>query len=278
MQKRVAAIHDISGFGKCSLTVALPIISAAGVETAVIPTAVLSTHTGGFKDFTFRDLTDDILPIAKHWKAEGIRFDAIYTGYLGSFRQIDLVCEIIEILRDEDTLVVVDPVMADHGKLYTIFPEDFPQGMKKLCSIADIVMPNLTEACLMLGEEYKEGVFTEEYVEKILTGLKNLGAKLPILTGVYFDSENLGAACLEDGEIKYAFAPRVDAMYHGTGDVFGSALVGAVMNGLSTVDAMKVAAEYTGGCIYRTKHFQPERTYGVDFENELPKYIKLLGK
>ena len=278
MQKRVAAIHDISGFGKCSLTVALPIISAAGVETAVIPTAVLSTHTGGFKDFTFRDLTDDILPIAKHWKAEGIRFDAIYTGYLGSFRQIDLVCEIIEILRDEDTLVVVDPVMADHGKLYTIFPEDFPQGMKKLCSIADIVMPNLTEACLMLGEEYKEGVFTEEYVEKILTGLKNLGAKLPILTGVYFDSENLGAACLEDGEIKYAFAPRVDAMYHGTGDVFGSALVGAVMNGLSTMDAMKVAAEYTSGCIYRTKHFQPERTYGVDFENELPKYIKLLGK
>ncbi len=245
MQKRVAAIHDISGFGKCSLTVALPIISAAGVETAVIPTAVLSTHTGGFKDFTFRDLTDDILPIAKHWKAEGIRFDAIYTGYLGSFRQIDLVCEIIEILRDEDTLVVVDPVMADHGKLYQIFPQDFPQGMKKLCSIADIVMPNLTEACLMLGEEYKEGIFTKEYVEKILTGLKNLGAKTPILTGVYFDNENLGAACLENGEIKYAFAPRVDAMYHGTGDVYGSALVGALMNGLDIHESMQVAAEYT---------------------------------
>ncbi len=278
MQKRVAAIHDISGFGKCSLTVALPIISAAGVETAVIPTAVLSTHTGGFKDFTFRDLTDDILPIAKHWKAEGIRFDAIYTGYLGSFRQIDLVCEIIEILRDEDTVVVVDPVMADHGKLYQIFPEDFPMGMKKLCAIADIIIPNLTEACLMLGEEYRDGAFTEEYVEKILVGLKKLGAKLPILTGVYFDDEKLGAACLSNGEIKYAFAPRVGAMYHGTGDVYGSALVGAIMNGFDIEKAMKIAAEYTSGCISRTKEFQPERTYGVDFENELPKYIKLLGK
>lgn len=278
MQKRVAAIHDISGFGKCSLTVALPIISAAGVETAVIPTAVLSTHTGGFKDFTFRDLTEDILPIAKHWKSEGIHFDAIYTGYLGSFRQIDLVCEIIDILRDEDTLVVVDPVMADHGKLYQIFPEDFPQGMKKLCAKADIVIPNLTEACLMLGIEYKDGVFTEEYVAEILSALKDMGAKTPILTGVYFDDKQLGAAALENGEIKYAFADRVDAMYHGTGDVYGSALVGALLNGIELQKSMKIAAEYTSGCIYRTKHFQPERTYGVDFENELPKYIKLLGK
>ncbi|MBE6766071.1 MAG: pyridoxamine kinase [Clostridia bacterium] len=278
MQKRVAAIHDISGFGKCSLTVALPIISAAGVETAVIPTAVLSTHTGGFKDFTFRDLTEDIVPIAKHWKAEGIRFDAIYTGYLGSFRQIDLVCEIIDILRDEETVVVVDPVMADHGKLYQIFPADFPQGMKKLCAKADIVIPNLTEACLMLGIEYKEGVFTEEYVAEILTGLKNMGAKLPILTGVYFDDKKLGAAALENGMIKYAFADRVDAMYHGTGDVYGSALIGALMNGKNIKESMQIAAEYTSGCIRRTKDFQPERTYGVDFENELPKYIKLLGK
>lgn len=278
MQKRVAAIHDISGFGKCSLTVALPIISAAGVETSVIPTAVLSTHTGGFTDFTFRDLTEDILPIAKHWKAEGIRFDAIYTGYLGSFRQIDLVCEIIDILRDDDTLVVVDPVMADHGKLYQIFPADFPQGMKKLCAKADIVIPNLTEACLMLGIDYKDGAFTEEYVAEILNGLKEMGARIPVLTGVYFDDAKLGAAVLENGEIKYAFAEKIDAMYHGTGDVFGSAFIGALMNGESLTKSLQIAAEYTSGCIWRTKHFQPGRTYGVDFENELPKYIKLLGK
>ena len=150
--------------------------------------------------------------------------------------------------------------------------------MKKLCAKADIVIPNLTEACLMLEKEYKEGVFTEEYVAEILTGLKEMGAKLPILTGVYFDEQKLGAAALENGEIKYAFADRVDAMYHGTGDVYGSALVGALMNGKDITESMQIAAEYTAACIYRTKHFQPERTYGVDFENEIPKYIKLLGK
>ncbi|MEE1277847.1 MAG: pyridoxamine kinase [Acutalibacteraceae bacterium] len=278
MQKRVAAIHDISGFGKCSLTVALPIISAAGSECAVIPTAVLSTHTGGFKDFTFRDLTEDILPIAEHWRREGIRFDAIYTGYLGSFEQIDLVCKVIDILRDENTLVVVDPVMADHGKLYPIFPDNFPDGMKKLCAMADIVIPNLTEACLMLGIEYKDGVFTEEYVREILEGLLAIGAKTPVLTGVYFDEQKLGAACLENGEIKYAFANRVNAMYHGTGDVFGSALIGALMEGFALQTALEIAAKYTSGCIERTLRFQPDRTYGVDFENELPKYLKMLGK
>ena len=278
MQKRVAAIHDISGFGKCSLTVALPIISAAGIETAVIPTAVLSTHTGGFKDFTFRDLTDDILPMALHWKREGLHFDAIYTGYLGSFRQIDLVCEIINILRDEDTLVIVDPVMADHGKLYSTFPDDFPEGMKKLCSIADIIIPNITEACLMLGYEYKEGPYTEDFVEKILKGLADLGAKTPVLTGVYFQDDTLGAAVLEDDEIKYAFSKKVPAFYHGTGDVFGSAFIGALLNNFSLVDALKIAAEYTKGCIDRTMRFHPGIEYGVNFEAELPKYIKLLGK
>ena len=278
MQKRVAAIHDISGFGKCSLTVALPIISAAGVETSVIPTAVLSTHTGGFKDFTFRDLTEDIVPIAKHWKREGLHFDAIYTGYLGSFEQIDLVCEIISILRDENTLVIVDPVMADHGKLYASFPSDFPAGMKKLCSIADIIMPNITEACLMLEHEYKEGPFDKKYVEEILDGLSKLGAKTPMLTGVFFDNENLGAACIENGEIKYAFAERVDAMYHGTGDIFGSAFIGALLNDFSLQESIQIAAKYTRNCIERTKKFHPECTYGVNFEAELPDYIRLLGK
>ncbi len=278
MQKRVAAIHDISGFGKCSLTVALPIISAAGVETAVIPTAVLSTHTGGFKDFTFRDLTDDILPIAEHWKREELHFDAIYTGYLGSFKQIELVCKIVELLRGEDTLVIVDPVMADHGKLYANFPQDFPQGMKKLCSMADIVMPNITEACLILGKDYKAGPYDKNYIEELLYGLKELGAETPMLTGVCFDKERLGAACIENGAIKYAFAPRVEAMYHGTGDVFGSAFVGALMNGIDMEKSMEIAALYTRGCIDRTLNTQPERTYGVNFEQELPNYLKLLGK
>jgi pyridoxine kinase len=170
-QKRIAAIHDISCFGKCSLTVALPIISAADIEVSVIPTAVLSTHTGGFTGYTFRDLTDDMLPIARHWKSLGLEFDAIYTGYLGSFRQLDIVSEIIDMLKTQDTLIVVDPVMADNGRLYASFPDTFPEGMKKLCSKADVVVPNITEASLMLEIPYEEGPYTDEHIEGMLRGL-----------------------------------------------------------------------------------------------------------
>ena len=167
-QKRVLAIHDISGVGKCSLTVALPIISAAGVECSVLPTAVLSTHTGGFTGFTYRDLTEDISPIVAHWQALHLKLDGIYTGFLGSFEQIRLVGDAFSALADKDTLLVVDPVMADGGKLYTIFDETFPPAMKKLCSKADVILPNMTEAAFMLGEDYVEGPYTHEYVESVL--------------------------------------------------------------------------------------------------------------
>ena len=156
MQKRVAAIHDISCFGKCSLTVALPIISAAGIECAGIPTAVLSTHTGGFSGYTFRDLTDDIMPVASHWKKEGLTFDAVYTGYLGSVEQIDLVCKAVDTFGTDNTLLIVDPVMADHGRLYAGFPESFPKEMVRLCAKADIITPNITEAAFMTGIRYME--------------------------------------------------------------------------------------------------------------------------
>jgi pyridoxine kinase len=170
-QKQVAAIHDISGFGRCSLTVALPVLSAAGIQTSVIPTAVLSTHTGGFTGFTYRDLTDDILPIAKHWNELGLTFDAIYTGFLGSPEQVDLVIEAIEMLRSGDTMVVVDPVMADFGELYTIFDAKFPLAMRKLCAKADVIVPNLTEAALLSGAAYREGPFAEEEVRAMLMEL-----------------------------------------------------------------------------------------------------------
>jgi pyridoxine kinase len=161
-QKRVAAIHDISCFGRCSLTVALPIISSAGIECAVVPTAVLSTHTGGIDGYTFHDLTDEIMPIAKHWKSLDLEFDAIYTGYLGSFHQLDIVSSLFDLLGSNDTLKVVDPVMADNGVLYKSFPADFPKGMRKLCAKADIIVPNITEAVLMLDEPYQEGPYTAD--------------------------------------------------------------------------------------------------------------------
>ena len=151
--KRAAAIHDISGFGKCSLTVALPIISAMGIEVSVIPTAVLSTHTGGFTGFTYRDLTGDMRPIAEHWNSLGIKFDAIYSGFLGSVEQIDIVTDFIDDFKEKDTVVLVDPAMADGGKMYTVFDMDFAKQMTRLCAKADIIVPNFTEAAFMLGEE-----------------------------------------------------------------------------------------------------------------------------
>ena len=278
MQKRVAAIHDISCFGKCSLTVALPIISAAGIECAAIPTAILSTHTGGFSGYTFRDLTDDILPVAEHWKKENISVDAVYTGYLGSKEQIDIVKNAVSLIKNEDTLLIVDPVMADHGKLYGGFPEDFPKEMRKLCEIADIITPNFTEAAFMLGEEYKAGPYTKEYVEDMLLKLKDMckeNCKI-VLTGVFFDNTHMGAACLENGKISYVFSKYVDAAYHGTGDVFTSALTCGILNGKTLSDSAQIASDFTADCIRLTKDEYPYMKYGVNFEAKLPYLIESL--
>ena len=276
-QKRVAAIHDISGFGKCSLTVALPIISAAGIETAVIPTAVLSTHTGGFPGFTFRDLTDDIMPIAEHWKKTDLHFDAFYSGYLGSKSQIEIVKNAINLLRDDNSLFICDPAMADHGKLYVGFPDDFPAEMLKLCCTADIIVPNITEACLMLGREYTEGPYAPEYIEELLSALhRETGAKV-VLTGVFFDDKKLGAAVFNGSRTDYVFSEKVNALFHGTGDVFASVLTSAVLHDKNLVSATEIAVKFTCNCIKTTQRDNPERRYGVNFETEIPQLIKYLG-
>ena len=278
-QKRVMAVHDISCFGRCSLTVALPILSAAGLETSVIPTAVLSTHTGGFTGYTCRDLTDDILPIAKHWKSLGLRFDAIYTGYLGSTRQLSLVSELIDDFRTEDSTVLVDPVMADHGKMYVHFDPAFAAGMAKLCAKADIVVPNMTEAAFLLGETYHPGPHPREYVAGLLGRLCALGPKQAVVTGVLTDGGELGAACLDTrtGALHFAFQEKIEGFYHGTGDVFGSALLAALMNGRPLPKAAETAVRFTQRAIARTKAAGTDLRFGVDFEAELPALIKDLG-
>ena len=279
-QKRVAAIHDISGVGKCSLTVALPIISAAGVECSVLPTAVLSTHTGGFTGFTCRDLTADIAPIVAHWQSLALHFDAIYTGFLGSFEQIDLVSQAFDALATEDTLIAVDPVMADNGQLYTIFDKTFPPAMKKLCAKADLIMPNLTEAAFMLGEPYQAGPYTKDYITGILQRLSAaIPAKNIVLTGVYFDEQQLGAAAYDaaSGEVSCVLGRKIPGSYHGTGDVFGSALVGALMRGKTLAEAVRIAIDFTVASISWTKEAGTELRYGVNFEANLPLYIKELG-
>ncbi len=276
-QKRIAAIHDISCFGRCSLTVALPIISAAGIETAVIPTAVLSTHTGGFEGYTFRDLTDDILPVAEHWKKSGIGVDAVYSGYLGSKQQVEIVKQAIELIKRENTLVVVDPVMADNGRLYGGFPQDFPREMRKLCAAADIITPNITEACFMLGIDYKEGPYTKEYIEGLLLGLSEITCGRIVLTGVWFDERRIGAAAYENGKTEYIFSDKIEKCYHGTGDVFSSALVAAVVNGMPLMCAAEIAVNFTYDCICHTFETDPEMNYSVNFECMIPRLLGYLG-
>lgn len=278
--KRVIAAHDISCFGKCSLTVALPIISACGIETTILPTAVLSTHTGGFTGFTYRDLTEDINPIIDHLNTLPISFQGIYTGFLGSFEQIDIMAGVFDTLKKSDTLILVDPVMADHGKLYSIFDEKFPQKMKILCEKADIIIPNITEACFMLNKEYKEGPYTKDYIEDIIYDLyKEINCKKIVLTGVYFDNEKLGAASYDSNknEIIYSFSEKIDGFYHGTGDVFGSALLGALLNDISLSESTQIACDFVCESIRKTKEAGTDVRFGVNFEQTLPDLIKSLN-
>lgn len=278
-QKRLIAINDISGFGKCSLTVALPIISAAGVETVCMPTAVLSTHTGGFTGYTYRDLTCDMPAMGEHWKTIDIRPDAIYSGFLGSFEQIDIVKKLAKDFKRDDNLFIADPCMADHGKMYTVFDMKFAKAMTSLCAMADIILPNITEACFMVDEEVIEGVQTQEYIEGLLNKLLDMGAKNVILTGVSFDEASLGAACMgQDRVPHYYFEEKLSGTYHGTGDVFASSFCGALLNGFSLHEAMGIAVRYVCDCIKRTQTMDRPIRYGVDFERGIPFYLKELGK
>jgi pyridoxine kinase len=278
MQKRIAAIHDISCFGKCSLTVALPVISAAGIEVSVIPTAVLSTHTGGFHGFTYRDLTDDILPVVRHWQTLDIRFDAVYTGFLGSFEQIDIMVEVFKTLKTPDNLILVDPVMADNGKLYSIFPPDFPDGMKRLCAGADVIVPNITEAALLLGDAYREGPYDRAYIEDMLARLAAIGPRRVVLTGVCFDDAELGAAVYDDGDVQYLMSRRIVGYYHGTGDVFASALLAGALCGLGLADAAKEAIALTVESIGRTRQAGTDVRFGVNFEAGLADFGARLSR
>ena len=274
--KRILTIQDISCFGKCSLTVALPLLSAMGIETAILPTAVLSTHTL-FKGFTCRDLSDQLVPITDHWKQEGITFDAIYTGYLGTEEEIDTVIRIIEEFRNENTLVIVDPAMGDNGKLYPAFNEHYAKKNADLCAVADIIDPNITEASFMTGLPYREE-YSEDYVKEMLLALAKIGTKTPILTGVSLSEGKTGAMGY-DAETGTFFSyqnDRVPAAYHGTGDIFSSVLAGAFVLGLDRAEALKIAADYTAQTIAETLKNPGNPWYGVDFEATIPSLVDAL--
>ncbi len=273
-QKRILTIQDISCVGQCSLTVALPIISACGVETAILPSAVLSTHTAGFSGFTFRDLTDDMPAIREHWEKENIKFDAIYTGYLGSLKQIGFVKDIMNSCNKENALRIVDPAMADNGKLYPLFDIEYAHAMAELCSTADIVLPNITEACFMTDTEYKDQ-YDRAYIDTLLEKLSDLGCKTVILTGVSYRDGMTGVVVYENGEYKYYEHKRISKGCHGTGDVYASAFTGALMRGFNAFKAACIAADYTVLCIENTQD-DPEHWYGVKFETVLGQLTNML--
>ena len=274
--KRILTVQDISCFGQCSLTVALPILSACGVETVIIPSAVLSTHTGGFSGFTFRDLSDDIPAISAHWQKEGIDFDAIYTGYLGSLKQIDMVKDLFKNHTRKGGIKVVDPAMADNGNLYYGFDQEYANAMATLCKKADIVLPNITEACFMTGVEYKES-YDREYIDTILAALENAGMKDIILTGVSFNKETTGVIVKTSKGVEYYSHKKIPVGSHGTGDVYASAFCGALLRGKSSFDAASIAANYTLRCIENTIGDESHK-YGVKFETAIPYLIEELNK
>ena len=274
--KRILTIQDISCLGKCSITVALPIISAMGVEATILPTAVLSTHTM-FPDFTVKDLTDQLIPITDHWKSQNVKFDAIYTGYLGSAEEIEIAKKIFEEFGGDDTLIFIDPVMGDNGKLYPAFDMEYAKLNAGLCGYADIIVPNLTEACFMTDTEYKEN-YDKEYIEELLAKLAKLGAKKVVLTGIAFNDGKTGVYGLDTvtGE-KIAYEnDMIDASFHGTGDIFASVSVGALTRGLSLNDAFKIAADYTAKTIKATLDNPAKPWYGVDFETTIPELVDTL--
>ena len=271
---RILTIQDISCVGQCSMTVALPIISACGVECAVLPSAVLSTHTAGFTGFTVRDLTEDMPGILAHWQKENISFEAIYTGYLGSTLQIGYVSDIFEGVGAPGCLKVVDPAMADNGKLYPAFDDEYVQAMKGLCGKADFVVPNITEACFLTGVEYRTE-YDRAYIDSLLAGLTALGSKNVILTGVSYAPGKTGVVVLENGVYQYYEHELLPNSCHGTGDIYASAFVGSLRRGKSAFEAARIAADYTLECIRCTAQI-PNHWYGAAFEPALGRLIEML--
>lgn len=273
--KKILTIQDISCVGQCSLTVALPILSACGLETCILPSAVLSTHTAGFSGYTFRDLTDDMPDIKNHWVKEGIKFSAIYTGYLGSEKQIDYISDIFNETLAEDGKIIVDPAMADNGKLYPGFDNDYVKAMVKLCAKSDYVVPNITEACFLTGMEYSEE-YDREYIDTLIKKLIEVGCKNVILTGISYREGKTGVVVFENGEYSYYEHEKLANSCHGTGDIYASAFVGALTRGKSAYDSAKIAADYTVCCIKETAKDKDTHWYGAEFEPVLSKLINAL--
>ena len=272
---KILTIQDVSCFGQCSITVALPVVSAFGIETAILPSAVLSTHTSGFTDYTVRDLTQDLPAIQKHWESEGIYFDAIYTGFIASAEQLGYIKDIIDSRLKPGGIVFVDPAMADMGEFYNGFDQEFADKMGELCKLGDYILPNTTEACYILHKPWKENFSKEEMLE-MAKELQDYTKRYVVLKG-YCSEDQMGMIVLDKQEstVEIVYNDKVDYISHGTGDVFASSFVGSVMIGKSPVQAAKIAGEFTKKALEKTIGDE-NHWYGVKFEQAIPELYDLL--
>lgn len=272
--KRIAAVHDLSGLGKCSLTVALPVISATGVECACIPTALLSTHTGEFTGWTLRDLTEEMVPIARHWKSTGARFDGVYTGYLANPAQAHTLEEVVDLISGPETMLVVDPVMADNGSYYSNMGDDMCTAFRHLIRRADVITPNITEAALLTGTDYTPDGHDEEYLSRMFHMLSDLGPRMIAITGIRAGGMIGNVAYdAETGESFRALRPMHDGLFYGTGDLFASSLAALLVRGASLRSALEIATALTDDSIALSLQLDTPRRFGVNFESALPAYI-----
>ena len=269
--KRILTVQDISCLGQCSMTVALPVLSACGHEACILPSKLLSTHTGGFGAPAVLELANAMEQTLRHWQSRGITFDAVYTGYLGSIEAIRVVEKILDTLLTPDGVFIADPAMADHGKLYAGLDENYARAMIRLCRRADVVIPNLTEASMMTGIPYKEDP------ETAMEALRCLEGKAVVLTGVGDSLENTGVAVRTDAGVTRYTHRRIGRSYHGTGDLFAACFTGAWQRGMTLEDAAALAAEFTCCCVEKTWQ-DPNPWYGVRFETALPELIRMLEK
>ena len=270
--KRILTVQDISCVGQCSMTVALPILSACGHETCILPTALLSTHTGGFGRPSVVHFDSALEGMWRHWKDKGITFDAILVGYLGSKEAIAVTEQIIDELLAPEGVAIVDPAMADHGKLYSGFDNTYAQAMQSLCRKADILLPNVTEAAILSGQDYNASPNREQVAQL----LQSLPVQCAVLTGVGFEEGMTGVAVKQGSDWEHYAHPRLGKSYHGTGDIFAAAFTGALMQEKSMMEAVKIAADFTCKCIENTEK-APAHWYGVKFETALLDLIRMMG-
>jgi len=279
MQKRALAVHDISCVGRCSLTIALPVLSAAGVNTAVIPTALLSTHTGEFTGYTHLDLSDQLKPITDHLSTLGQHYDAFYSGYLASGAQVEQILYMLDRLADDKTHIFVDPAFADHGKRYSLIDEDMPAQMRRLISRADTIVPNVTEAAFLLDEAWQGENLTLKTVEEHARRLIALGPENVVITDVTLPDRpgETGVCVLCSGMEKpeFIFGRRYEGLFHGTGDVFASFMLAALMKDKAPLEAAKLALDFTHEAIALTLEGCEPLRYGLQFERVLPRLLSL---